>query len=56
MPAVDDRVPSSWRDLADQLNPYQIAVLAKREQFGFNPGILLCQARVLAARNLEDLL
>jgi hypothetical protein len=54
MPAVDDRLPASWRDLADQLNWDQIDVLAERERAGANPGILLCEARRLATRNLED--
>jgi hypothetical protein len=53
MPAVDDRLPSSWRDLPGQLNRGQIVVLAERERAGANPGMLLCQARELAAQNFE---
>jgi len=43
-------VGATWPDalIADQ-----IAALAQRERAGCNPGMLLCEARELAAHNLD---
>ena len=45
--------PPGWRDVADALTADQIAALAQRERAGCNPGMLLCEARELAAHNLD---
>jgi hypothetical protein len=37
--------------VADALTADQIAALAQRERAGCNPGMLLCEARELAAHN-----
>jgi len=37
----------------DALTADQIAALAQRERAGCNPGMLLCEARELAAHNLD---
>jgi len=39
--------------VADALTADQIAALAQRERPGCNPGMLLCEARELAAHNLD---
>jgi hypothetical protein len=44
---------TGWRDVADALTADQIAALAQRERAGCNPGMLLCEARELAAHNLD---
>jgi hypothetical protein len=54
MPTVEGiPFPSSWRDFADELTAGQIAALAQQELSGANPGMLLCNARELAAHNLD---
>ena len=59
MPAVVDGtpwLPSSWRDLAAELTAEQMAALAKLGAGGAggaNPGMLLVEARRVAARNLD---
>jgi hypothetical protein len=52
MPAVEG-IPSSWRDFVDELTAGQIAALAEQEHAGANPGMLLCNAREVAAHNLD---
>ena len=39
--------------MADALTADQIAALAQRERAGCNPDMLLCEARELAAHNLD---